>query len=173
MPFRTMVAALSAILLTSPAFAAGDEITLLRQELEQTKALVAQLETRLAAVEADQTAADTTADTAPPPTAAPVTASGSSPNAFNPAISAVMEGSYNAYSRSPEDAVIAGFAVDDAAQLPNEGFSLGESEINLSANIDPRFYGSSPPRWKTTTARRALLSKRHLLKPWVCPTAPA
>jgi hypothetical protein len=141
MPFRTVAVALSAILLTSPVFAASDEIALLRQELEQTRALVSKLETRLAAVEADQAIAAATSDTTPTPPA-PVVASGTSPNAFNPAISVVLQGSYNAYSRSPDDAVIAGFVLGDEAQLPNEGFSLGESEINLAANIDHRFYGS-------------------------------
>lgn len=65
-----------------------------------------------------------------------------SANAFNPVISVILQGSYNAYSHSPDAVPLPGFAPGEDAALPNEGFSLGESEINLSANIDPRFYGS-------------------------------
>src|SRR5436189_83539 len=39
-------------------------------------------------------------------------------------------------------AAIPGFALGDEAGLPSRGFSLGESEITLAANIDPYFYGS-------------------------------
>lgn len=137
MRMRLAAAALPLLFLIAPAFAAGDELAELRAELEQTKALVQELETRLAAVEVEARA----------PTAAPVVAAtpdigSSSANAFNPAISVVLQGSYNAYSADAEGAEISGFVLGDEARLPNEGFSLGESEINLSANIDTMFYGS-------------------------------
>ena len=140
MHLRLTAAAVPLLLLIAPAFAAGDDLAELRAELEQTKALVQKLETRLAAVEAE----------ARPPAAAPAEVAvaatpdggGSSANAFNPAISVVLQGSYNAYSQNPDDAVISGFVLGDEAGLPNEGFSLGESEINLSANVDQTFYGS-------------------------------
>lgn len=143
MRMRLAAAAVPLLLLIAPAFAAGDDLAELRAELEQTKALVQKLETRLAAVEA--------AATPEPPTevapasevvAATPNGGGSSANAFNPAISLVLQGSYNASSRNPDDAVISGFVLGDGAGLPNEGFSLGESELNLSANIDQSFYGS-------------------------------
>jgi len=143
MRMRLAAAAASLLLLITPAFAAGDDLAALRAELEQTKALVQKLETRLAAVEAAATPATPT-EVAPASEAVAATpgGGGSSANAFNPAISVVLEGSYNAYSRNPDDAVISGFVLGDDAGLPNAGFSLGESEINLSANIDQTFYGS-------------------------------
>jgi hypothetical protein len=120
-----------------PAFAA-DDVAQLKAELEQTQAIVKQLEARLNAVEAQNAAA-------PKPAEQPVAVEGggkSSDNAFNPAISAVLMGGFNAYSRNPETAKIAGFAQADEAKLPNRGFSLGESELTLASNIDDMFYGA-------------------------------
>jgi hypothetical protein len=37
--------------------------------------------------------------------------------------------------------LIPGFALGDSASGPERGFSLGESEVNLTANIDPYFLG--------------------------------
>jgi hypothetical protein len=128
---RAHTAALTTILLALlfPAVSAADELARLREELAQTKALLSQLEARLAAVEARKAVeSQRPAATAPD-------------NAFNPAISVILNGSYNAYSRTPDDAVVSGFALGDEASLPNEGFSLGESELNLSANIDTMFFG--------------------------------
>jgi hypothetical protein len=129
-------------LAASAASGTGDEVTALRQELEQTKALVRKLESRLEVVEAQAAAAEAQDQQTVAVAEAGGAAGGSSPSAFNPAISVVLQGSYNAYSRNPEDLVLAGFAPPEGAGLPNEGFSLGESELNLSANIDPMFYGS-------------------------------
>ncbi|MEO7385914.1 MAG: hypothetical protein ABIX37_03135 [Gammaproteobacteria bacterium] len=143
MHMRMVAAAVPLLFVLAPAFAASDDVTALRAELEHTKELVQQLETRLAAVE-NAARPEESAQVAPVSdvVAAAAAGSGSSVNAFNPAISAVLQGSYNAYSRNPDDAVISGFVLGDEAGLPNEGFSLGESEINLSANIDQTFYGS-------------------------------
>ncbi len=129
--------ALPVLLSVSPAFAA-DDVADLRQELEKTKALVKKLEARLETVEAHNA-------TAPEQAIQPVAIEGggkSSDNAFNPAISAVLMGGFNAYSRNPEAAKISGFAMGDEAGLPNRGFSLGESEVTFSSNIDDMFYGS-------------------------------
>ncbi len=143
MRMRLAAAAVPLLLLMTPAFAAADELAELRAELDQTKALVQKLETRLAAVEASSTA-EKPAERPPSSEAVAASPGGSavSVNAFNPAISIVLQGSYNAYSRNPDDAVIAGFVLGDEAGPPGEGFSLGESEVNLSANIDTMFYGS-------------------------------
>lgn len=124
------------------ALADTDDVAMLRQELDQTKALVQKLESRLEALEARP------AEPAIPEQKAEAVAeisnagSVSSANAFNPAISVILQGSYNAYSKDPDDITIAGFALPAGAALPNEGFSLGESEINFSANVDQMFYGS-------------------------------
>lgn len=138
--------ALSVVLSASTAFAA-DDVTELRQELEQTKALVKKLEARLQKVE-KQKAAPRKLVAAVPQQAeqsqpAPVAeGSKSSDSAFNPAISAVLMGGVNSYSRNPDNTKLKGFAMGDEAGLPNRGFSLGESEITLASNIDDMFYGA-------------------------------
>ncbi len=66
---------------------------------------------------------------------------GSNPNAFNPAISLILNGSYSHHSLDQESYARAGFPlVGESGPGPN-GFSLGESELALSANIDDKFYG--------------------------------
>jgi hypothetical protein len=86
---------------------------------------------------APQEIAEATPAPEPPPPAAPP----SSNNAFNPGIAAVLNGFYAAASRDTADARIRGFAIGDEAGLPSRGFSLGESEISLAANIDPELAG--------------------------------
>ncbi|MEO8223293.1 MAG: hypothetical protein ABI661_00665 [Gammaproteobacteria bacterium] len=87
-------------------------------------------------------AATTLIATASAEDVAPAATQAASAGAFNPAISAVLQGSFNAYSRNPDEAVIRGFALSTEAGPDSEGFSLGESEINLSSNIDTLFFGS-------------------------------
>lgn len=136
-------AALIPLVTLTPAFAAADELAQLRAELEQTTTLLHQLEARLAAVEAQRAAAPVPlAQPQPMPAVASVGGSRSSDNAFNPATSVILNGSYNAYSQNPDDAVVSGFALGEEAGLPNEGFSLGESELNFAANIDTMFFAS-------------------------------
>ena len=77
-----------------------------------------------------------------PPPSAPVSASrGSSANAFNPAISVILNGEYAHHSRNPETYDRAGFPLAGEAGPGAAGLSLGESEISLSSNIDDKFYG--------------------------------
>lgn len=61
---------------------------------------------------------------------------------FNPAISLILDGKYARFSEQDSDYSIAGFALADEVGPPEAGFSLGESELTASANIDNRFYGS-------------------------------
>lgn len=63
------------------------------------------------------------------------------PNAFNPGISAVLNGFLAGSRRDPAAQTIAGFVMPGEAGLPDRGFSIGESEIALAANIDPYFKG--------------------------------
>ncbi len=75
-------------------------------------------------------------NTPPPPPAAPA-----SNNAFNPGIAAVLNGFYVASSRDTQKQIIRGIAQGDESGLPLRGFSLGESEVSLAANIDPHLSG--------------------------------
>ena len=68
---------------------------------------------------------------------------GQAQNAFNPAISAVLNGVYANLQRDPQTYRIDGFVpTEGEVAPPRRGFSLGESELALSANIDPLFRGS-------------------------------
>ena len=75
--------------------------------------------------------------------AAPVEAGGgsSNANAFNPAISIILNGSYSHHSLDPASYVRAGFPLAGEAGPSANGFSLGESELSFASNIDDKFYG--------------------------------
>lgn len=62
-------------------------------------------------------------------------------NAFNPAISLILNGHYSSYSLDPDGYFLPGFLLDEDAGLPPEGLSLDETELALSANVDDKFYG--------------------------------
>lgn len=64
-------------------------------------------------------------------------------SAFNPAISAVLNGVYANLQRDPDTYRISGFLPSGGEVAPpRRGFSLGESELALSANVDPMFRGT-------------------------------
>lgn len=75
---------------------------------------------------------------APPPIANPP----SSASAWNPATSLVLIGNYAALRGDPADFAIPGFSLPSEAGPGVRGFSLGESELTLSANVDDLFYAS-------------------------------
>ncbi len=62
-------------------------------------------------------------------------------NAFNPALSVILDGKYASYSRDPARYHSPGFLLNGGTEHPPEGFSLGESEVVASANVDDKFYG--------------------------------
>jgi hypothetical protein len=64
-----------------------------------------------------------------------------SANAFNPGISVALNGFAAGSTKDPALARIPGFVIPDEAGLLDRGFSLGESEIALAANIDPYLKG--------------------------------
>ena len=65
-----------------------------------------------------------------------------SSNAFNPAISLILNGRYTSYSLDPAGYRLPGFLLAEEAGLPSEGLSLDETELAISANVDDKFYGS-------------------------------
>ncbi|HET6545698.1 MAG TPA: hypothetical protein VFG55_03005 [Rhodanobacteraceae bacterium] len=77
-----------------------------------------------------------------PAAAAPQGGSGiGTGNAFNPAISVILNGFYTDHSNQPNASLRRGFPIiGEGGPLP-QGFSLGESEVSLAANIDDKFYG--------------------------------
>lgn len=67
--------------------------------------------------------------------------SDSAANAFNPAISLILGGTYGRLGNDPAIPAT-GFAMA-ANPGHQQGFNLGESELGISANIDPRFSGTA------------------------------
>lgn len=62
-------------------------------------------------------------------------------NAFNPNISLILQGTYANLDHASTRYSIAGFPTIDELEPQFRGFSLAESELVLSATIDPYFYG--------------------------------
>jgi hypothetical protein len=135
-----------------PAHAASDaDIAEIREEIKSLKqsyeARIEALELRLKEAEAKTAAAAPTAAVpmpAPEPVAAvtaqPTPASGLS--AFNPAISAVLQGVYANLSQDPDHYAIAGFVPSGDIAPAKRGFSIAESELSLTANVDDKVYGN-------------------------------
>lgn len=73
--------------------------------------------------------------------AAPASGGGSGANAFNPAISIILNGSYSHHSINLAGFVRTGFPLAGEGRPSDNGFSLGESEVSFAANIDDKFYG--------------------------------
>jgi hypothetical protein len=151
------LAAACASAFPEPAFAAADqELAQMREEIRQMKrdyeARIQALEQRLQAAEAQPTLSQT-APAAPAAPAVPATPAVSQPaassvaatasaSAFNPAISAILGGSYANLSQDPKQYRIQGFVPGGEDIGPgSRSFNLGESELTLSASIDPRFAG--------------------------------
>lgn len=118
------------------ALAQSDELARIREEIRQLRevyeARIQALEKRLAESEARAS------EPAPRPT--PPRASGAA--AFNPALSLILQGSVARASQDPANYQISGFAPSAGEVSPAErSFSLGESELIVSASIDPYFRG--------------------------------
>ena len=104
----------------------------LKQQIDQLKK---DYETRTLALEERITAAEN--DVAIQPASTPTARQ----NSFNPAVSLILNGRYSNNSVSPEEYGLPGFALGEEAGLEKEGFSLGESEVTLSANTDQYWRG--------------------------------
>ncbi|WP_020652340.1 porin [Massilia niastensis] len=156
-----MAAMAAAFAAPHPAFAADDrELAAIRAELREMKqsyeARLQALEQRLqeaqaAAAQAQNAAAQAQAAPAPVPAApqpaapaSPAAAVASGSNAFNPAMSLVLGGTLSNIQQDPGQYRFQGFVPPDGEIGPGaRSFNLGESELTLSANIDPRFAGQA------------------------------
>ncbi|RMG30775.1 MAG: hypothetical protein D6721_02945 [Gammaproteobacteria bacterium] len=123
----------------------SEDLARIRQEIAALKkdydARLRVLEKRLEAAEARARQAENEARAARRQAVQPATTSQESTNAFNPAIGLVLNARYRSFSRSAAETAISGFPLGEEATKGEEGFSLGESELGLSANIDDKFYG--------------------------------
>jgi len=153
---RPIARAVCIAALAAPGFASAQTASDIQQLRDEINSLRTQYEARIKALETKLDAAQQ-AQAAPPPAAAPApvavaapptpVAAGapSSANGFNPAIALILSGLYTRASRDPSTYRIAGFTVPSSVDIGpgTRGFSLAESELALSANIDPWFSGSA------------------------------
>ena len=70
----------------------------------------------------------------------PAPVASSSEGSFNPAVSMILSGTYGQLKQNPAIPAT-GFAMSANDTGHTKGFSLGESEISIAANIDPEFRG--------------------------------
>lgn len=135
------IALMLGVPLSAPA-AENAEILQIRDEIRAMKqsyeARIEALEQRLQRAESIAGKAETRATQAKSATAQATPNAG---NAFNPAISLILSGTYNNLSQDPADYRITGFMPSGEIGPGSRGFSLAESELIVSANIDPDFHG--------------------------------
>lgn len=133
------VLAVPLILGNAPATAASDsdtqailkEIRALKQSYESQ---ITRLEKRIRELEKSRAAQ--TAKSAAPATSGRAVRD----NSFNPSISVILNGRASSFSSSTSE--IAGFGIGEEGERGKEGLSIDESELNFSANVDDKFYGS-------------------------------
>ena len=125
----------------------SEEIADLRQMLTAMKSdyesRIEELESRLDRAERSASNASRDADDAleiAEQTAISATAGGSSPNTFNPAIGVVLVARYANVDSGWDQ--IPGFIPGGELGPGSSGFSLGESELNMNASVDSRYFGN-------------------------------
>jgi hypothetical protein len=138
---RLLLAAGLAVVLASPAQAASpDEIAALRAEFDRKfQSLQADYEARLKALESRVQTAEIKADNAQQDAAANASPPPVSSSAFNPDISLILQGAY--IDRAGGQRPITGFMPVESPQRVDRGFTLDDSELVMSANIDPYLRG--------------------------------
>lgn len=139
---KTYLSVAIAALLCHPlaAIAASDaDLQAIREQIQQLKQSyeqrISQLEQRLQQAETKQVEAVTPQTQQASVT--PVQSAASSEGAFNPAVSLILAGTYGTLRQTIP---ATGFAMS-ANPGHSQGFNLGESELGISANIDPDFRG--------------------------------
>ena len=141
---RNLTAAAVAFAFAGPVPAQDADLAKIREEMKQMKEADEQrmqaLEKRLKEAEARAGKAEQSAAKAE--AAAAGSASRGGENAFNPAVSLILQGTYANTSQDPNTFQITGF-VPSGGEVgpPKRGFSLSETELTISGNIDPYFRG--------------------------------
>ena len=136
----------TALVCATSAHADDAEMDALRTELNELRddyeARISNLEQRLAVAEQNARQANTAVaqlGTAPAPAAPASRADGSGNSAFNPAIGVIFQGQAWNYGNDAEEYAVQGFPFGGEAGPAGEGLSLGETEIDISANVDDKF----------------------------------
>ena len=139
---RILASGAIALALASPPAALGATDADIAEIRNQLRDLKSDYEARIRALEERLKDAEARAATTPAPVATAAPSGGGGPsNAFNPAISAILTGTYAHLSQDPRGFTIPGFSPEGEIGPGRRSFSLGESEVTLSANVDPHFAG--------------------------------
>lgn len=136
-----MVVAINA---ATPVYAADSDLDSVRQELEQLKqqylAKIAELEQRLQdAEEQTDEAVEQTQDLA---VELSQQSNRTAANTFNPGIGLVLNGKYLNQSVKDYEFSVPGFFLGEEPGPGEPGLALGESEVNIAANVDDKFRAS-------------------------------
>lgn len=125
----------------------ADEVAELRQLVadmrQDYEARISELEARLSQAERQASGARRDAEDAidlAEQTAIDQSAGSSAPNAFNPGIGAVLSGTYANIDAGWEE--IPGFMPAGEIGTGDDGFAMGEAEINLQSSVDANYYGN-------------------------------
>ena len=128
---------LACSIIITPTVYGQDDFSDLRRALEQMRA---DYEARISALERRLEAAEEKSAQPAVPAVESVAANASAgSNAFNPAMSVIFLGQAWAYGNDPEAYFIPGFPLGGESRPVAEGFSLGETEIDIFANVDDKF----------------------------------
>jgi hypothetical protein len=160
---HTLMAVAVAAAIAAPATASAATDTELKELREQVQQMKREYEQRIGALEQRlqqaegktqkaESAATAAADVAAKAEARSASAESAavqannhptSEGAFNPAVSVILNGVYSNLSEDPARFRITGFTPTGADVGPGKrGFSLGESELALAANVDQNFRGT-------------------------------
>jgi hypothetical protein len=132
---RIILTAMALAIAGHTANAQDPELSKLREEIKQLRQ---EYEQRIQALE--RRLQETQARPALP--AAPAGARPTTESAFNPALTLILQGTAARSSQDPETYQISGFAPTGGEVAPaRRGFSLAESELVITGNIDPYFRG--------------------------------
>ena len=138
----------------------GNELEAIRKQIDELKSnyetTIRALEQRLkdaeaaaARADAKATQAQAQAASSPASPAQPgdVARNGNAPastsSTFNPGISLILQGSYRHFGEDPGERGVTGYLPAGEFDLGERGFSLDESEITVSANVDHLFYAQA------------------------------
>ena len=132
---------------TASAQTTGDEVAQLRQMIMEMRddyeRRISELEARLDTAEREARVAKRDAGEAfelAEEASIQQTSATSAPNTFNPSIGAVLDGGFADVGAGWEE--IPGFQPAGEIGTGESGFSPGEVEINLKANVDARYFGN-------------------------------
>ncbi len=151
MKLNTIFKVLSIVLIATPSFysyAQTSKSTLsleqLKQELSQLKndyqQKIAALEERLNAAELETEETQESIETLEIDISQQTNQS--SANTFNPSIGLILNGRFVHYNHDAEY-ILPGFFLGEESGSGEQGLQLGEAELNMSANVDDKFFASA------------------------------